>query len=135
MRTIKNKRPIILGALGVLVIAYIIGIIPNLRHRSEWKQTVKALQSLSRDRIDTAVQSFARDRKATNSVVPTAVPLRELVSGGYLVAEDIRGLEGRDVTVSLTVDETRPSAIWIRVRAADHDTALMGDGSIQQLPR
>jgi type II secretory pathway component PulM len=131
----KNKRPIILGALGVLVIAYIISILPNLRHRSEWKQTVKALQSLSRDRIDTAVQSFARDRKANNSVVPTAVPLRELVSDGYLGAEDIRGLEARDVTVSLTVDETTPSAIWIRVRAADHDTALMADGSILQLPR
>jgi hypothetical protein len=90
---------------------------------------------LSRDRIVAAIQSFARDRKATNSVVPTAVPLRELVSGGYLGAEDIRGLEGRDATVSLTVDETRPSAIWIRVRAADHDTALMADGSVLQLPK
>jgi hypothetical protein len=135
VRTTKNKRPIILGALAVLVIAYIISIIPNLRHRSEWKQTVKALQSLSRDRIVTAVQSFARDRKAKNSVVPTAVPLRELVSGGYLGAEDIRGLEGRDVTVSLNVDETTPSAIWIRVRAADHDIALLADGSVLQLPR
>jgi hypothetical protein len=135
VRTIKNKRPIILGALGVLVIAYITGIIPNLRHRSEWKQTVKALQSLSRDRIDTAVQSFARDRKANSSVVPTAVPLRELISGGYLGAEDIRGLAGRDVMVSLTTDETTPQAIWIRVRAADHDTALMLDGSVIQLSR
>ena|SRR3989442_285649 len=131
----KNKRPIILGALGVLVIAYIISTIPNLRHRSEWKQTVKALQSLSRERIDTAVQLFARDRQAKNSVVPTAVPLSELVSGGYLGSEDIRGLEGRDVTVSLATDETRPQKIWIRVRAADYDTALMADGSVLQLPR
>jgi hypothetical protein len=132
---VKNKRPIILGALGVLVIAYIISIIPNLRHRSEWKQTVKALQSLSRDRIDTAVQSFARDRKASNRVVPTAVPLSELVSGGYLGVEDIRGLEGRHAKVSLTRDETRPQTIWIRVRVADADAALMGDGSVLQLPR
>ena len=132
----KTKRLVILGVLAVFVAAYIISIIPNFRHQAEWKQTVAALQGLSRDRIETAVQAFTRDRKASSGVLPATVPLRELVSAGYLRTNDIRGLEGRDVTVSLTADETMPQMDWIRVRWTDHsDIALMEDGSVQGIRR
>jgi competence protein ComGC len=130
-RTVKTTRLIVLGVLAVLVIAYFVSIVPNFRHRSEWKKTVAALQSLPHDRVEAAVQAFARDRKATDS----AVPLRELVSDGYLRAQDIRGLEDRDVTVSLRADETTPAAIWIRVRAGGSDIVLLADGSIQRVTR
>ena len=94
--------------------------------------TVSALQSLSHERVKKAVQAFARDRKSA----VRAVPLRELLSGGYLRAEDIRGLEDRDVMVSLTSDETRPLMVWIRVRASDgSDIELLADGSIQKAAR
>ena len=55
------------------------------------------------ERIYGATQAFARDRKATNSVVPATVSLHELVSSGYLSAEDARGLEGRQAFVSVNV--------------------------------
>ena len=81
-------------------------------------------------RIKDAVQAFKRDRKTTDSIVP----LRELVSGGYLRTEDVQGLGDRDVSVSLVADETRPQVIWIRVRAADgSDIVLLGDGSVQKV--
>src|SRR5437899_3238841 len=123
----KKKRLIIVGVLAALVVAYIVSIIPNFRHRAEWKQTVAALQSLPHDRMDAAVQAFKRDRKTTESTVP----LRDLVSGGYLLAEDIRGLEERDVTVSLSAGETSPQMVLIRVRASDgSDIVALADGSI-----
>jgi hypothetical protein len=128
----KNKRLIILGVLAALVVAYIVSIIPNFRHRAEWKRTVAALQSLPHDRMDTAVQAFKRDRKTTES----AVSLRELVSAGYLRAEDIRGLEEQDVTISLSAEETSPQMVWIRVRASDgSDIVALADGSIQKVAR
>ncbi|MEI2725938.1 MAG: hypothetical protein V9H26_21210 [Verrucomicrobiota bacterium] len=127
----KTKRLIIVGLLAALVVAYIIVIVPNFRRQAEYKRTLAAFRSLSHDRVETAVRAFVRDRKTTDS----AVPLRELVSGGYLRPEDIRGLEDRDVTVSLTADETAP-AIWIRVRAiVGNDIVLMTDGSIQAFPK
>ena len=126
----KIKRRIILGVLAALVIAYFISIVGNFRHRDEWKRTVAALQSLPQARIKDAVQAFKRDRKTTDSIVP----LRELVSGGYLRTEDVQGLGDRDVSVSLVADETRPQVIWIRVRAADgSDIVLLADGSVQKV--
>jgi len=128
----KTKGLIIVGVLTALAIGYVVSTIPNFRHRTEWKRTVAALQSLSHERVETAAQAFARDGKTTDS----AVPLRELVSGGYLRAEDIRGLEDRDATVSLSTNETMPQMVWIRVRASDgSDIVLLADGSIQKMAR
>ena len=127
----KTKR-IILGVVTVLVIAYVVSIIPNYRHRTEWNRTVAALQSLPHDRMDAAIRAFKQDRRTTDSVVP----LRELVSGGYIRAEDVRGLEGRDVTVSLSADETNPDTVWIRVRGSGSlDIVALADGSIQAVTK
>jgi Flp pilus assembly protein CpaB len=129
---VKTKRIIILGVVAALAAAYTISIIPNFRHRAEWKRTVAALQALSHERVQAAAQAFARDRKISEG----AVSLRDLVSGGYLRPEDLPGLEEKNVTVSLTADETKPSAIWVRVRASDgSDIVVMADGSIQQTAR
>ena len=131
-RAVKKKRFVILGVLAALVIGYSVSIIPNFRHRAEWKRTVAALQSLPHDRLETAVQSFKRDRKPTDSTVP----LRELVSGGYLRADEVASLRDSDVSVSLAANETTPQVVWIRVRAADgSDIVLMADGSIQKVAR
>ncbi len=130
----KTKRLVIFGVLALLGVAYIICIIPNFRRQAERERTVAALQGLSRDRLGTAVETFARDRKASGGVVPATVPLQELVSVGYLRTNDIRGLEGRDATVSLSSVETDPQTVLIRVRASDGSTiALMADGSVQGL--
>jgi hypothetical protein len=129
---VKARRLIIIGVLAALVISYSISIIPNFRRKAELKRTIAALQSLPRDRVEAAVQTFARDRKVSAGVVS----LRELVSGGYLRVGDIRGLEGKDVAISPDADETTPSAIQIRVRSSEgFDIVLIADGSIQEIPR
>ena len=132
----KNKRRIILGVLAVLIVAYIIPGIPNYQRMSERKKTVAALQGLSRERLDTAVQAFARERKAGGGIVPATVSLHELVSAGYLHTNDIRGLENRDAIVSLSADMTNPLMIRIRVHWDDRlDIVLVADGSVLLLRR
>jgi hypothetical protein len=85
------------------------------------------------DQLYTAVEAFARDWKATNTAtLPDSVPLRDLVFRGYFRAENMQGLERRDVAVGLDFDETRPQTVVIRVHAGHRDFVLMGDGSISQ---
>jgi hypothetical protein len=128
----KTKRIIILAVIAVLLVVYVVSILPNFRHRAEWKRTVAALQSVSVERLSTAARRFARDQK----VGGTTVPLRSLLSAGYLRPEEVRGLEGRDVSIWLTANETTPEAAVIRVRASDgSDVVLLADGSIQKLVR
>ena len=128
----KRKHIIVLAATVALVVAYVISILPNLRHRTEWRRTVAALQSVSVERLRTAARSFARDQKLSDS----AVPLRSLLSAGYLRPEEVRNLEGKDVAISLTANETTPSEALIRVRASGgSDIVLLGDGSIQEMAR
>ncbi len=80
--------------------------------------------------------AFSRDLTARGQPLPPTVSLRELVSGGYIAAADLRAFDGMDVTISLTADEARPQEILIRVRMPDGSvTALLADGSIQGLRR
>jgi hypothetical protein len=127
---VSHKGLIILGVLAAVIVGYVAFIIPNFRHRAEWKRTVRALQSLPHDRIEAAVQAFKRDREITDGIVP----LRQLVSAGYLRAEDVQSLRDRDVLVSLATDETTPH-VWIRVQGAGGDIVLMADGSIRKEAR
>ena len=132
----KRKHLIIVSVCIVLVGAYAISVAPNFRHRSEWNRTVKTLQSLSRERVQAAVQGFARDRKAGGKPLPAAVALQDLVSGGYLRADEVSGLNGAQATVTLDADESAPSMIWIRVQFPDGCSfAELADGSIQALPK
>jgi hypothetical protein len=132
----KRKRVIIFGALTVLAIAYIISIIPNFRHRSEWNQTVRALRGLPRERIDSAVEAFVRAQKAKGQAVSETVSLRELVAGGFLRADEAAPFGGMDVTFGVGVDETRPQQIVARVPLQSGAVAVeLADGSIQQVTR
>jgi len=134
----NTKALIIVGIVAVLLAAYSISIIPRVRQHSELKRITTALKSLPTERLVAAVEAFARDRKATNAVVPVTVSLQELVAGGYLASDGMCALTGRDATVSVTaVNATNvdPSAAWIRVRALKYDTCLMADGSIQGVAR
>ncbi|HPC51605.1 MAG TPA: hypothetical protein PLV05_00720 [Verrucomicrobiota bacterium] len=79
---------------------------------------------------------FSRDLTARGQPLPPTVSRRELVSGGYIAAANLRAFDGMDVTISLTADEARPQEILIRVRMPDGSvTALLADGSIQGLRR
>lgn len=87
-------------------------------------------------KLISAMRAFTRDLTARGQSLPATVSLRELVSGGYIVANDVRAFDGMDVTIALTADETHPQEILIRVRFPDGSvTALLADGSVQGLPR
>jgi len=130
----KTKWAIVFAGLAALIVTCALLMVPN--RRSHWEQLAAALQNVPRDRLEAAVQAFTRDRKAATNAMPATVPLRDLVARGYLGTNDIRGLEGRDATVSLFMDETTPQMILIRVHERNgSDTALMMDGSVQGLPR
>jgi hypothetical protein len=126
----KTKQFIVGGLLAVLVIGCVVVGFQRWRTRAEWERTVEALRRLPLDRVATAIEAFARDRKPTGE----SVPLQELISGGYLRTEDIQGLEGQEATVALPVDEATPQRIWIRVRVSDGSPiSVLGDGSIKRL--
>jgi hypothetical protein len=81
-----------------------------------------------------AIQAFSGDLTVRGQSLPATVSLRELVSGGYIAASDVRAFDGMDVTISLTSDESHPQEILIRVRLPDGSvTAAMADGSVQGL--
>jgi hypothetical protein len=137
MNTAKSRRSIVLGVLGVLVIAYAFWVVvPNLRHRSEILRLSKALQSLSRDRIASAMQAFMRDRRTTNGVVSPSISLEELVSGNYLRADEAEPFGGAHVTLFSGADDTHPQMVLAAARFSDDQVvALLSDGSVQQLTR
>jgi len=118
--------------IAALLLVYAISILPNLRYRAEWRRTVSALQGVSVDRLSAAAHSFANDKRVTD----TTVPLHSLVSAGYLRSEEVRNLNGKDATISLTANEVTPSEALIRVRGSDgSDIVLSADGSIQKMAR
>ena len=132
----KKKHIIIFGVLAVLGVAYVISIIPNFRHRSEWNQTVQALRGLPRERVNSAVEAFVRAQKAQGRPVSDTVSLRELVAGGFLRADEAAPFSGMDVTFGVGVDETRPQQTVARVPMPSGRLVVeLADGSIQQMAR
>jgi hypothetical protein len=131
-RIMKTKRLIIILTSAVLVAAYVISIVPNFRRHAEWNRAVNALGSLSLDRVVTAVQAFARDRKAGGSPLPAVVPIGELVTGGYLRADEAAAFSGAEATVSLAAaDETASAMELIRMRFPDGFVTVQStDGSV-----
>src|SRR5262245_33150232 len=93
----KPKRIIILVVIAALLVVCVISILPNFRHRAEWKRTVAALQSPSVERLSTAAHSFARDQTASGRQLPREVSLQDLLRGGYLTTNDVREFEGMEV--------------------------------------
>jgi hypothetical protein len=127
---VKTKPFIIFGAVAALSIACIISLIPNFRHRSELNRTMRALQSLPRDRVYAALELFVRDQKANGRAVPGAASLRELVASGTLRADEAAPFSGMDVTFSTGVDGTHPQQILARVPLPSGGmVALLADGS------
>jgi len=95
-----------------------------------WKR-----QPVLRDpaKILTALQAYARDQKAHGHALPPSVSLQELIAGGYITGNDVGAFEGMDVTIALSVDETRPQDILMRVRMPDGRVVILhADGSAEQ---
>jgi hypothetical protein len=132
----RAKRTAVFAVLGLLVITVLILLICTSRPPVAPPSTWAALQALSRSRIATAVAAFSRDRKL-HEVGPTnSVPLKELLTGGYVQAAEVRGLEGKDVRVSLAPEKATASMVWISVREPDgSELGVLGDGSMAVAPK
>jgi hypothetical protein len=99
-----------------------------------WQRKQPVFKDASK--LITAMRAFSEDLKTRGQPLPPSVSLRELVSGGYILARDVRAFDGMDVTISLTADETHPQDVLIRVRLSDGSViALLTDGSVQGLPK
>jgi hypothetical protein len=129
----KNRLILILLG-GIVVATLLVGAISAERQHRERIRFVKALQSLSRDRVDAAVQAFIRDKKTGGASLPATVTFGELVSSGYLTKNDVAAFDGKEVMVSLS-DDITPQSILIRVPLTNgREIVEMGDGSVQMIP-
>ncbi len=115
-----KRRILILSGVVVLVAAaWIPSILHNARQNSERTQAVRALQSLPRERINTAVDAFARDRRSAGAPVPEYVSIQQLASGGYLSSNEVAAFRGMDVAFAVEPVKSDPNAILARVRLTD----------------
>ena len=87
-----------------------------------------------------ASAAFSRDRRAKGELLPANISLHELITAGYLRAEDFHILEGKETLVSVIAagntnsDNLLPGAILIRVKfSSGLDMALLADGSVQAI--
>ena len=82
-------------------------------------------------KILSAAQTYGHDLKVKGTTVPPSVTLEELIARGLLRPADVSGFDGMEVTVSLTVDPSRPQDILMRARLPDgHEVVALADGSV-----
>jgi hypothetical protein len=82
--------------------------------------------------IAQAVAAFCRNQQSRGVSLPKSITLQELVTGGFLEREAIRGFGDVTVTISLEVDEKNPQSILMQARLPDGSRVqALGDGSVQ----
>jgi hypothetical protein len=83
-----------------------------------------------------AAEAYARDLRAHGQAMPESVELHDLLAKGWLQADDVKGFAGMEVTISLTVDESHPQDVMMRVRMQDgSEVVTLADGSVQSVAR
>ncbi len=81
-----------------------------------------------------AAQQYGVQLKARGEVVPTEVPLEELLASGLLKPQDVQGFAGMKVTVALAVDPQKSQEVLLRARLpSGQEIVALNDGSVQQL--
>lgn len=127
----KIRRLILIASLLVAVAALTSwSLVVHWQHSD---QTFKILPKLA-----AAEQRYIREHVSRGQPLPASVTLQDLVSGGYVSADEVRSLDGSDVTFypQAISSNSQPQDIVVRVRMPDGvQIAQMVDGSIQQLPR
>lgn len=125
MRPTASFRVVTLGVLAATLVAGLVS-----RPRTDQLPVLREPGKLL-----AAARSYARDASRQGTRLPSEVALSELVATGYLSAEDIAAFAGMEGAISLHANEEQPQSILFWVRGRDGVTiALLGDGSIQQLP-
>jgi hypothetical protein len=125
----KTRRLIVVAVL--LVVAAIMAWMALI---SYWQHSQPAFKDAPK--LVAAAQAFSRDHALPGQPLPASVTLRDLVSGGYISAEDVRAFDGVEVTIYPAAGNGNPQAILVRARMPDGTRiAVLADGSVQQLPK
>lgn len=83
-----------------------------------------------------AAEAYARDFRARGQPMPATVELQDLLAKGWLQADDAKGFAGMQVTISLTVDESHPRDVMMRVQMQDgSEVVALADGSVMSVAR
>ncbi len=87
--------------------------------------------------VVSAVPAVLRDLEARHQPLPIAVPLRDLISQGYVAADDVQALDGKDITLEFTANAARPQEPSVRVPAGGKGIAMTFwvDGTVRSFPR
>ena len=125
----KIRRVIVIASLLAAVAALTSWLL--VAHWQHSEQMFKILPKLA-----VAEQCYVRNHVSQGQPLPAFVTLQDLVSGGYISADDIRSLKGSDITFYPQANgDSEPQAILIRVRMPDgRQIAAFADGSVAQLP-
>jgi len=126
-----NIRRLILIASSLVAVAALATWLLVV-HWQHSEQTFKILPKLA-----AAEQRYVQEHVSHGQSLPASVTLQDLVGGGYISSDDVRSLEGSDVTFyPQAISDSQPQAILVRVRLSDgSQIAALADGSVQQLPR
>jgi hypothetical protein len=113
-----------------------IPVIARLWPPSEVSKVTVALKSLPLNRLWTAAQAFSEAQKTNGSPVHQTLLLSNLVSGGYIQAEEVGILTNKHAAVFLDPGNANPSSVLVRVKLSTvtHDMELVADGSIHLIP-
>ena len=119
--------------LTVIAVAAVVMIAASITYFTLTRPTAGRVDA---PKIMAAAQTYAHDLQAHGQAVPATVALRDLIAKGLLRPEDASGFAGMEVTVSLTVSESNPQDVLMRVRMQDGSQLVaMADGSVQSVSR
>jgi hypothetical protein len=125
----KIRRILVIGVL--LAVVVVLGSVALVFHWQHSEQTFNVLPKLA-----LAEQHFVRDLASRGQPLPTSVTLQDLVTSGYISTDEVRPLEGADVTFYPRAIDTSPQTILIRVRMSDgSEIVALADGSVEQVPK
>ena len=84
-------------------------------------------------KLFSAVTAFSQDLSRRGQALPAAVSVEQLISGGYLLADDVRAFQGVDVQIWLSGDDLMPDRVLLSAKLPDGSiNAALADGSVQQ---
>jgi hypothetical protein len=123
------RRVVLLG-----VVAVVVGVLAFVWYKTGLE--TRAPSFANAPRLIEALQAFSKNRMANKLPLPESIALKDLVAAGYLSNEDARPFDGVEVTFFTRARADNPQSILIRARLQDGTVfGVLGDGSIQQLPK
>src|SRR2546423_677137 len=125
----KLRRLLVSACAGIALVVILVLAASAYRERKQ-KPFRNAPKLIS------ALDAFSRDQTARGQQLPPEILLQDLLRGGYLTTNDVRGFEGMDVTFNPQANDSHPQMILARARTSDGLLiCLLADGSVQQFRR